>query len=259
LFLLGLVSETTTTLSAFETSTETTTVPAYETSTGNFVESTDLLDSTVNNRIFDTHEEVEAFPYKMIMVGMGVIILCFLVFSFIQICSKVRSKRKRTTPCEESGTYHEIPEAHEIVPSEIGRHYNEITENNEGRYIQQFKIQQEKQEIGLYRELISNEIKFENNDMISENISQNMYLTVDNTKNDEEDTSSDSDNRESYIEPTTKEEKHMYTDILDSSYDVTSDTKTGDYIMPCSENDLSTDSADMSESLQQNDTYLDAV
>lgn len=253
---------------SIEFSETTMTVYAHETSTGSSLKTTDLLDSTVRNGIFSMQEETEPFPYKMIMVGMGAVILCFLVFSLIQICSKVRSKRKRkrVTPSEESGTYHEIPAAGEIAPLEIARHYNEITEHSDGGYkeIQQQKRQQEMQQVGLYRELISDDIKLENIDTLHETISQNMYLTVDNATRDEENASSDDENRESYLEPSSKKEKHLYTDILESSYDVTSDTGTGgDGILSCSDDgrddSVSTDSAGRSGSVQQNDIYLDVI
>ncbi|XP_048776763.2 uncharacterized protein LOC125680953 [Ostrea edulis] len=260
---------TTSPAASSQMTTETTmTVYAHETSTGSSLKTTDLLDSTVRNGIFSMQEETEPFPYKMIMVGMGAVILCFLVFSLIQICSKVRSKRKRkrVTPSEESGTYHEIPAAGEIAPLEIARHYNEITEHSDGGYkeIQQQKRQQEMQQVGLYRELISDDIKLENIDTLHETISQNMYLTVDNATRDEENASSDDENRESYLEPSSKKEKHLYTDILESSYDVTSDTGTGgDGILSCSDDgrddSVSTDSAGRSGSVQQNDIYLDVI
>jgi hypothetical protein len=191
---------------------------ANKTSPGGILETSDLLDSTDMDFNLAMHDEPESYPYKTIMLGMGLIVLCFIVFLFIQM----RSKRKRSTQCKESSTYHEIPETHGVAPLEIRRHYNEITEGT--------------------------------NDALHENVSQPIYLTVDSAENDVEDAGSDVENRDLYVKPISKEETHLYVDVLESSYDVTSEAG---HVVSCS--GVLNDSMSTSEPVQQNDTYLDVI
>jgi hypothetical protein len=105
---------------------------------------------------------------------------------------------------------------------EIRRHYNDVTEGT--------------------------------NDTLHENISQTIYLTVDSAENDVEDAASDDENRDSYVKPISKEETHLYVDVLESSYDVTFDAG---HVVSCS--GVLNDSMSTSEPVQENDTYLDVI
>ncbi|XP_062568278.1 uncharacterized protein LOC134230467 [Saccostrea cucullata] len=224
--------------------------------------------STLRDTAVNIRDETEPFPYRAIIIGMGVVLSFFLVFTFIQLCSKMRSKRKRIKSSEESGIYHEIPAADERVPQEITEHYNQVTEQGNISSIKKqenMTIQKTPNSVGPYRPPLYDDIKQEEfNPSMYEKYLHDMYLTVEEAKKDETDLSSDSEIRESYLEPISKQETHFYTHVMGISNDTTSSANTErdkDTSMhsDCEDNDASVKNASPKDNLEQQELYLQVI